>query len=130
MPWRSVQHNVIHGRGLKGLRRCGQQGMASIGMLCMAMVSVYETIKISISDMPALKAYPILLISFVKWFSFTFFQENISENTDNIVNLPERKAIIRLEKEAKRLEEAKRLCLDQNDPRYKKLWICLVFFKL
>ena len=72
----------------------------------------------------------ILLISFVKWFSFTFFQENISENTDNIANLPERKAIIRLEKEAKRLEEAKRLCLDQNDPRYKKLWICLVFFKL
>ena len=56
-------------------------------------------LEISISVMPALKAYPILLISFVKWFSFTFFQEKISENTDNIANLPERIAI----------EEAKRL---------------------
>ena len=95
-------------------------------VVCMAMASVYETIEISISAMPALKAYSILLISFVKWFSFTFFQEKISDNTDNLANLPERIAIVKqLDEEAKRLaiahEEAKRLCLAQNDPRYKIL---------
>merc|ERR1712008_6290 len=81
-------------------------------------------LEISISVMPALKAYPILLISFVKWFSFTFFQEKISENT-----LPERIAIEeakRLDEEAKRLErlaieEANRLCLTQYIGYYKIL---------
>jgi len=55
--------------------------------------------------------------------------EMISENTDNIANLPERIAIEeakRLDEEAKRLErlaieEAKRLCPAQNDPLYKIL---------
>jgi len=68
-------------------------------------------LKISISAMPALKAFSVLLILFVKWFSFSFLQEMISENTDNIANLPERIAI----------EEAKRLCPVQNDPHYKIL---------
>ena len=41
-----------------------------------SLTSVYETIETSISAMRAVKTYSILLASFVKLFSFTFFSGN------------------------------------------------------
>ena len=72
------------------------------------MASVYETIETSISAMRAVKTYSILLASFVKWFSFTFFHEMIYDSTDNLTNVKEFN------------KEAKKLCL-VDDPRYKIL---------
>ena len=50
-----------------------------------------------------------MLISFVKWFSFTFFQEKISDNTDNLADVTDN------------LASLKKVCPVQNDPRYKIL---------